>query len=240
MIYGPGAGAATVYIKQLRTPSTTQDTWEFTSVDISESDLAAVYSTGIKNSWSLYTPKGGGYCSSSPSLGRCGIGRRPGGAQSITVTDAAAAFRTEFTGSSIEVPAGSQPTEWRGDVYKWGGGAYALRGPGNVVLTPASVSCKSLNSQITLRGRVGERVKESTTMEIHCDSQATIRLTLQGSGLVEMGGGGVVRLSFQGTGQDVLTVSGTDPLVRIDGELTKSPTTAGTYKGSSVLRLDVL
>ena len=55
-----------------------------------------------------------------------------------------------------------------------------------------------------------------------------------------MGGGGEVQLKFQSNGKPVLNVTGTDPQVSIDDELTKSPTTAGTYQGSTVLLLSVL
>ena len=105
---------------------------------------------------------------------------------------------------------------------------------------PAPVSCNASDALITIRGSVGERAKATTNLNIQCDSPATVRLTLSDGGLVSLGGDGQVRLSFGKNGRDVLDVSGTAPLVEVEGELTKSPTTAGTYQGSSVLRLDIL
>ena len=103
-------------------------------------------------------------------------------------------------------------------------------------------TCTANTALLTLRGKVGERLKETTDLQIHCDLPANIRLSMPNGGLVSVGGEGEgeVLLTFQTNGSDVLNVSGTDPLVSIDGELTKSPTTAGTYRGSTVLRLDIL
>lgn len=103
-------------------------------------------------------------------------------------------------------------------------------------------ACTANTALLTLRGKVGERLKETTDLQIHCDLPANIRLSMPNGGLVSVGGEGEgeVLLTFQTNGSDVLNVSGTDPLVSIDGELTKSPTTAGTYRGSTVLRLDIL
>lgn len=101
-------------------------------------------------------------------------------------------------------------------------------------------SCTANTALLTLRGKVGERLKETTDLQIHCDLPANIRLSMPNGGLVSVGGEGEVLLTFQTNGSDVLNVSGTDPVVSLDGELTKSPTTAGTYRGSTVLRLDIL
>lgn len=105
---------------------------------------------------------------------------------------------------------------------------------------PALVSCTSSSAEVRLIGRVGAELTDSTNVSIHCDSEASLKLSIPNGGMVNVGGEGEVQLKFQASGKDVLNVTGTDPLVRIDGELTKSPTTAGTYKGSTVLLLDVL
>lgn len=147
----------------------------------------------------------------------------------------------KLVGMGWLVPKGATPGIW---TYICGttGGRYttALTPSTNIIFTEAPVSCTMGNAQITVRGLVGERAKAKTTLNIRCDTQATVRLTLTDKGVVNVGGGGEVRLVFGKNGRDVLDVSGTAPLVDIEGELTKSPTTAGTYSGSSVLRLDIL
>jgi hypothetical protein len=209
---------ATVFLTQLHTSSTVVDTWQLKEVIATEADLVMNPQRIIDAGWMLRPARGPFYTCFVGLRGNCGIGGRPKYRQCTSRGDALQAFREDLVGTSIEMPKGSVPTIWNAMCYAGNDAEWRTRDTTNVVLTPASASCKSSNSMITLRGRVGERVRESTSMEIHCDSTATIRLTLPGSGLVDVGNGGVVRLSFQGTGQDVLTVSGTDPLVRIDGE----------------------
>lgn len=101
-------------------------------------------------------------------------------------------------------------------------------------------ACIGSVSPMTFRGMVGAKLKATTELQIHCDSPATVRVTMPSNGVLAIGGGGEVVLTFQKNGKDVLDISGRDPLVSIDGELTKSPTTAGTYQGSTVVSLDVL
>ena len=101
-------------------------------------------------------------------------------------------------------------------------------------------TCTANTVLLTLRGKVGERLRETIDLPIHCDAPASLRLTMTNRGVVPIGGGGEVLLKFQANGSDVLNITGTDPQVSISGELSKSPTTAGTYKGSTVLRLDIL
>lgn len=104
----------------------------------------------------------------------------------------------------------------------------------------APVSCSSSSLEFRLLGRVGARVTDTQDAIIHCESEATIRLSIPDEGRVTLVGEGEVKLKFPNTGGNELKVTGTDLLIRIDGELTKSPTTAGTYRGSTVLLLDVL
>lgn len=111
---------------------------------------------------------------------------------------------------------------------------------GNVTVTATPTSCTANTGAITLRGRVGEQLTETTDLQIHCDQLANLRLSITNDGVVDVGGGGEVRLTFRTNGTAVLNTNGADPLISIDGELTKSPTTAGTYRGSTVLRLDIL
>lgn len=101
-------------------------------------------------------------------------------------------------------------------------------------------SCTANTALLTLKGLVGERLRDTTDLQIHCDRTASVRLSIQNRGVVSIGGEGEVLLTFQTNGSDVLNVSGTDPQVSISGELTKSPTTAGTYRAATVLRLDIL
>lgn len=111
---------------------------------------------------------------------------------------------------------------------------------GTVVVKPASASCTATTADIRMQGRVGEKLTDSDIVEIQCDSEASLKLSIPNGGIVKVGGEGEVQLKFPASGKDVLNVAGTTPNVRIDGVLTKSPTTAGTYKGSTVLLLDVL
>lgn len=112
--------------------------------------------------------------------------------------------------------------------------------PINVIIQAAPTTCNGSVAPMTIRGMVGERLKATTELKVQCDSPATVRLTMPSQGAVAIGGGGEVLLTFQKNGKDVLDISGKDQIVSIDGELTKSPTNAGTYTGSTVVRLDVL
>lgn len=103
-----------------------------------------------------------------------------------------------------------------------------------------AATCTSNTALLTLRGKVGERLRETIDLQIQCDAPASVRMSMTNGGVVPVGGGGEVLLKFQANGSDILNVSGTDLLVPISGELTASPTTAGSYRGSTVLRLDIL
>lgn len=109
-----------------------------------------------------------------------------------------------------------------------------------VVKRPPTATCSGSAGQLTLMGTVGARATATTDVYISCDWETSLRVSLPDSGVVKVGGGGEVQLKFPAGVGSSLTVTGTNPVVRIDGELTKSPTTAGTYRGSTVLRIDVL
>lgn len=148
----------------------------------------------------------------------------------------------DLVGIGVVLPKGDKPKTWTYSCTGtdlWGANDWLINNA-TVIPTGAPVSCTIANAVMTIRGRVGERAKASKNLDIQCDSPASLRLTLSNGGLVSVGGGGEVQLLFGKNGRDVLDVSGTAPLVDIEGELTKSPTTAGTYSGSSVLRLDIL
>ncbi len=154
---------------------------------------------------------------------------------------ATAQHAQQLVGLGVTTKKGERPYNWSYYCVDRAGTNTTRSIPaGTVIATDAPVSCTIANAQLTFRGRVGERAKTSTNLNIQCDSPATLRLTLSDGGLVRVGGEGEVRLTFGKNGRDVLDVSGTAPLVDIEGELTKSPPTAGTYSGSSVLRLDIL
>lgn len=57
---------------------------------------------------------------------------------------------------------------------------------------------------------------------------------------MQTNGGGEVQLTFKDNGQTTQNITATNFIFSIDGELTKSPATAGTYRGSAVLLLEVL
>lgn len=148
----------------------------------------------------------------------------------------------DLVGMGVVLPKGDKPKLWNytcTGTALWGSADWLIFNA-TVIPTGAPVSCTIANAVMTIRGRVGERAKASKNLDIQCDSRASLRLTLSNGGLVSVGGGGEVQLLFGKNSQDVLDVTGTAPLVEIEGELIKSPTTAGTYRGSSVLRLDLL
>lgn len=105
---------------------------------------------------------------------------------------------------------------------------------------PIPVACTSMDTTLTLRGSVGERVKETASWSIWCTKRVSLRLSIAQDGVVQTTGGGEVQLTFTENGQATLNITDTSPTILIDGELTKSPTTAGTYQGSAVLRIQVL
>lgn len=112
--------------------------------------------------------------------------------------------------------------------------------PGDLQTPPVTASCTSSSVDIQMQGRVGENVTASGTAYIQCSTEATVRLTIPADGRVKVGGEGEVQLKFPRTGSAIRDVTGTDTLVVINAELTKSPTLAGTYQGSTFLLLDVL
>ena len=154
----------------------------------------------------------------------------------------AADMTQKLVGIGVVLPKGKKPIAWSyycTGTALWGADDWLIYNA-TVIPTGAPVSCTIANAVMTIRGRVGERAKASKNLDIQCDSPASLRLTLSNGGLVSVGGGGEVQLLFGKNSKEVLDVTGTAPLVEIEGELIKSPTTAGTYRGSSVLRLDIL
>ncbi len=106
--------------------------------------------------------------------------------------------------------------------------------------TPPPASCTSSNSSITLTGNVGETVLGATTFMIQCDRKTDLKLSIANRGQVAISGGGQVQLKFKKNNGTALTINAKSTSIGLVGELTKSPTTAGTYRGSTVLSLDIL
>ncbi|MFO2465639.1 hypothetical protein OOJ96_19850 [Pseudomonas sp. 15FMM2] len=135
---------------------------------------------------------------------------------------------------------GNGVAKWQFHCASQQGNGWAIEGQVSTAPKPPPVSCTSPSTEIMMQGRIGSRVADTANVYIHCDSKASLKLSISNGGRVQLSGSGEVQLKFPLTGEAVLNVTGTDPIVRIDGELTKSPTTAGTYRGSTVLRIDVL
>lgn len=238
------ANAATLWVKEVPIDQTSTG-WMVTAVTATAGDFtdASVYLPA--HILGIITQPGTGYpqdvsCYNTTGFANCLNGRPPTGTQLCTTPQSAVDVIQHLVGIGVVARKGSVPTQWSYTCYSGNWRGRYLPWNSNVIVAPAPVTCSAANALITIRGRVGERAKSSTTLSLHCDSQASLRLTLSEGGLVRVGEGGEVRLSFQKNGGDVLNVSGTDPLIDIEGELIKSPPTAGTYKGSTVLRLDVL
>lgn len=173
-----------------------------------------------------------------PCSGPTGPGERWTGAWCSTKEETSQLFQS-FPGTVFSVPSGYGPPS-RIELACRGTRGHRRIPMVQSIVTPLPTVCTSTSATLTLRGRVGERLKETTDIRIHCDRTANLRLSIYDGGAVPVGNDGVVRLKFQTNGSDILNVNGTDPQVTVEGELTKSPTTAGTYRGSSVLRVDIL
>lgn len=102
------------------------------------------------------------------------------------------------------------------------------------------ISCNADNLDLEMVGRMGEALSAQVLLHLRCDGAATVRLTLSEKGIVHLGGGGEVLLTFGDNGSDVLNTSADNPPPRITGKLTKSPGSHGVYLGSSVLRLEIM
>ena len=237
-------GAPRIWLKEVPQTNPALTAWRVTAVETSADDWdITTYLLGF-NDFNVYVDSNSGPRSCFQShTADCLDGNAPPGITECTTNQSAADMAMGLVGFGVYTRKSEKPTTW---LYRCRTrvdgriGGRGLKYAGIVVFTPAPVSCISADALITIRGRVGERAKATTNLSIQCDSPATVRLTLSDGGLVSLGGDGQVRLLFGKNGRDVLDVSGTAPLVEIEGELIKSPTTAGTYRGSSVLRLDLL
>lgn len=235
-------GASRIWLKEVPQTNPALSAWRVTAVETSADDWdITTYTLGF-NDLNVYTGSSVRSCFQG-NTADCLDGNAPPGLTECTTNQNAADMAKGLVGFGVYTRKSEKPSSWsyrcRTRVDGRIGGR-SLKSAGIVVFTPAPVSCIIADALITIRGRVGERAKASTNLNIQCDSPATLRLTLSDGGLVRVGGEGEVRLIFGKNGRDVLDVSGTAPLVEIEGELIKSPTTAGTYSGSSVLRLDIL
>ncbi len=243
VITTPAVQSAQMHVKAVKQQPPFEYGWEITSAQISPTEIRRawmgyhVYGPELRM---LFSALSGRCVSQSPTPLACLHGLMPTGGNCSTAEQAMQVFQ-QIVGRGIRTNDPSPPTS----VYLSCGelpynNYYAWVLQANLIATPIPTSCTTSDAQLTIRGRVGERAKASTNLNIQCDSPSTVRLTLSDGGLVNVGGAGQVRLLFGKNGRDVLDVSGTVSIVEIEGELTKSPTTAGTYRGSSVLRLDIL
>lgn len=244
VITTPAVQSAQIHVKAVKQQPPYEYGWEITSAQISPNEIRRAWMGHHINSPSLqmlFTGVWSGRCGSQgPTPPVCLHGLMPTGGNCSTADQAMQLFQ-QIVGRGIRTYTPSPPTS----VYLACGeppysNYYGWELLANTIATPIPTSCTTSDAQLTIRGRVGERAKASTNLNIQCDSPATLRLTLTEGGLVKVGGEGEVRLLFGKNGRDVLDVSGTAPPVDIEGELTKSPSTAGTYRGSSVLRLEIL
>jgi len=156
-----------------------------------------------------------------------------------TAADGVAAVRS-LIGQTLDITKfnGQTPTKWQ---FQCGSPTSVFSTTSyNLSAAPVPVSCTSTSTEIRMQGRVGDNLTDSANVIIHCDSEADTKLTIPNDGRVSVGGEGEVQLKFPRTGSAVRYVTGTDTLVVINAELTKSPNTAGTYQGSTFLLLDVL
>lgn len=108
---------------------------------------------------------------------------------------------------------------------------------GGEVPTP---KCSVGHVDLTLSGQIGDILSTVQGVSVQCDSVTNIRLTIDGGGRVDLPGGGGVVLTFLENGTDVLTTKSDNTSIRISAALAKPPAGAGTYRGSAVLRLDIL
>jgi hypothetical protein len=119
-----------------------------------------------------------------------------------------------------------------------GVGAYYNNAHGGGVVPP--IQCSVGPVDLTLSGPVGSVLSAVEGVSVQCDSVVDIRLTIDGGGRVELPGGGGVVLTFLENGADVLTTTSDHSSILISAALAKPPAGAGTYRGSAVLRLDIL
>ena len=152
--------------------------------------------------------------------------------------EAAALFRSAV--GTVIYYGGSGPDFWQIQCAGQRGDGLTIKANTSMPPTPPPVSCTANDPRLTLVGKVGERLKGTTEWYINCTSSAALRLTISSRGEVTTTGGGTVLLTFNRSGPAVLNKNGLNPTIAIDGELTRSPTTAGTYNGSAVLLLEVL
>lgn len=144
-----------------------------------------------------------------------------------------------YVGAVLSFPDGNPPKQWMHSCASSGVLALGvLYGP--VVIATAPVSCTTSPVEFRLLGRVETEVTDSQNVHVNCDSKASIKLTIPDAGMVKVSGGGEVQLKFPFTGEAVRFSTGIDHLIALSAKLTKSPATAGTYTGSTVLLLDVL
>jgi hypothetical protein len=155
-------------------------------------------------------------------------------------SDALAKMNALFGGRTLRQYSNYPYNEGRGYVtcaVGDGVGFYYINGGGGA---PAPITCSADDTEMAMSGDMGSLLTSTSELTVRCTRRADIRLSISKEGSVDVGGGGVVQLTFQENGSDVLSTNSDNPVVMIKGELTKSPTSAGLYVGSAVLRLDIL
>ena len=239
----PMSGAAgPAYLEELPNTGAMRQ-YRVTRVDISSGEIYKMGNSGtVRSFWSLGRPGESTYAAQclNPGTGKGCVANtleRPGNCNHPIT---AAALGQKAVGSVLEISSlAPPPTYWS---FYCSGGTSILWATGQmpVVIKPARASCQSSSVDFKMVGRVGDKLTDIQNVSIHCDSEASVKLTITDEGRVKVSMYGEVQLKFPQTGDAVRYVTGTDTQVDISAELTKQPPGAGTYYGSTILLLDVL
>lgn len=213
----------------------------FNSVVVSPAEVTIGYNT--RASGATLQILGGGLfalCASANFIGvQACINGRPPAVQCNTAADALTTLQS-FMGYGAEAKRfeGGVGMSWTFSCKSSSSAVFYVQGVATNHPTP--VSCTTSPVEVRLLGRVGAEATDSQNVYVSCDSKASIKLTIPDAGMVKVSGGGEVQLKFPLTGEAVRFSTGIDHHIALSARLTKSPTTAGTYTGSTVLLLDVL
>ena len=186
VITTPAVQSAQIHVKAVKQQSPYEYGWEITSAQISPNEIRRVY-----QGYHIYAPEirmlftaWSGRCTmQSHAPLECLNGLMPTRDYCSTADQAMQVFQ-QIVGHGIRTNIPSPPTSvylsCGEDPYThyYGWVLYA-----NPIATPIPTSCTTSDAQLTIRGRVGERAKASTNLNIQCDSPATLRLTLTEGGL---------------------------------------------------------
>lgn len=102
-------------------------------------------------------------------------------------------------------------------------------------------TCTVSNLLLTMTGTLGSNLYTGGDLWVECDRKADVRLTIANGGNVPIGDNSLAQLTFYGSKTDTFSFSmeGSEPIY-IEAVLKRSPSAAGQYSGSAVIRMDVL